>query len=121
MGLSLKMRCGSRLEEIWEEAHSKCVFKYAIQKPPTHLKTHLCSPYSRPLTHIPIFGLLWIAVGTKYLTLKLILGGTQPKPNINVRKSMHRGKKVRVFLCGDYQFMCHMFGLSGASGMYKQK
>ena len=28
----------------------------------------------------------------------------------------NRGKKVRVFLSGDYEFLCHLFGLSGASG-----
>ena len=31
---------------------------------------------------------------------------------------MCRGKKVKVFLCGDYEFLCRMFGLSGASGTY---
>ncbi len=30
-----------------------------------------------------------------------------------------RGKRVRVFLSGDYEFLCHMFGLSGASGIPK--
>lgn len=30
----------------------------------------------------------------------------------------NRGKNMRVFLCGDYQFLCHMFGTSGASGVY---
>lgn len=29
----------------------------------------------------------------------------------------NRGKRVRVFLNGDYEFLCHMFWLSGASGM----
>ena len=28
-----------------------------------------------------------------------------------------RGKRVRVFLCGDYEFLCRIYGLSGASGM----
>ena len=28
------------------------------------------------------------------------------------------GGKVRVFLCGDYEFLCRMFGISGASGKY---
>ena len=27
-----------------------------------------------------------------------------------------RGKKVRVFICGDYEFLCKLYGLSGASG-----
>lgn len=31
----------------------------------------------------------------------------------------NRGKRVRIFLNGDYEFLCHMFGLSGASGMPK--
>lgn len=28
----------------------------------------------------------------------------------------YRGKTIRVFLSGDYEFLCNMFGLSGASG-----
>ena len=40
------------------------------------------------------------------------------KPYIALLYTICRGKKVRVFLCGDYQFLCHMFGLSGASGMH---
>ena len=27
-----------------------------------------------------------------------------------------RGKKIRLFLCGDYEFLCRIFGLSRASG-----
>lgn len=30
---------------------------------------------------------------------------------------VRRGKRIRVFLCGDYQFLSHMFGISGASGV----
>ena len=30
--------------------------------------------------------------------------------------TINRGKKVRIFLCGDYEFLCRLFGLSGASG-----
>ena len=26
---------------------------------------------------------------------------------------------VKVFICGDYEFLSKMYGLSGASGMYK--
>ena len=33
----------------------------------------------------------------------------------------NRGKKVRVFLSGDYEFLCHLFGLSGASGKISTK
>ena len=28
-----------------------------------------------------------------------------------------KGKKLRVFLFGDYEFQCHVFGLSGPSGV----
>ena len=28
----------------------------------------------------------------------------------------HRGKSVRVFLFGDYEFQCRMYGISGAQG-----
>ena len=31
---------------------------------------------------------------------------------------MHRGKKIRVFLFGDYEFECHMVGITGAQGPY---
>ena len=27
-----------------------------------------------------------------------------------------REKRIRVFLCGDYEFLCRIFGISGASG-----
>ena len=30
----------------------------------------------------------------------------------------NRGKKARVFLCGDYAFLSIMYGLSGAAGGY---
>ena len=29
---------------------------------------------------------------------------------------LFRQRKLRVFLCGDYEFMCRLYGLSGASG-----
>ncbi len=29
---------------------------------------------------------------------------------------VYRGKTIRVFLSGDYEFLCNIFGLSGASG-----
>ena len=32
-----------------------------------------------------------------------------------------RDKEVRLFLCGDYAFLCAMYGLSGASGGYSVK
>ena len=28
----------------------------------------------------------------------------------------HRGKSIRIFLFGDYEFLCHMYGLTGAQG-----
>ena len=28
----------------------------------------------------------------------------------------YREKKVRLFLCGDYEFLCNIFGLTGATG-----
>ena len=28
----------------------------------------------------------------------------------------HRGKRIRVFLCGDYELLTRTYGLSGASG-----
>ena len=31
----------------------------------------------------------------------------------------NRGKKVRIFLCGDYEFLCRLYGLSGASGLLR--
>ena len=27
-----------------------------------------------------------------------------------------RGKKIRLFVFGDYEFLCKMYGISGASG-----
>ena len=35
---------------------------------------------------------------------------------IRVHVSLSRGKKMRLFLSGDYEFLCRMYGLSGASG-----
>ena len=29
---------------------------------------------------------------------------------------VNRGRKFRVFLSGDYEFQCHMYGISGAAG-----
>ena len=37
---------------------------------------------------------------------------------INTSMNNNRSKKARVFLCGDYAFLCIMYGLSGASGRY---
>ena len=31
----------------------------------------------------------------------------------------YRQYTVKVFICGDYEFLSKMHGLSGASGMYK--
>lgn len=31
-------------------------------------------------------------------------------------QNFFRGKKIRVFLSGDYEFLCRICGLSGASG-----
>lgn len=33
------------------------------------------------------------------------------------RNSSGEDISIRVFLSGDYEFLCHMYGLSGASGM----
>ena len=30
---------------------------------------------------------------------------------------LFRGHTIKVFLTGDYEFLCRMYGLSGASGM----
>ena len=32
----------------------------------------------------------------------------------------YSGKKIKVFLCGDYEFLTRMYGLSGASGKQGQ-
>jgi len=32
----------------------------------------------------------------------------------------NRGKKLRVFVCDDYEFLCKLYGLSGASGIIIQ-
>ena len=29
-----------------------------------------------------------------------------------------RGKKTRVFVFGDYEFLCALYGITGANGMY---
>ena len=34
----------------------------------------------------------------------------------NVSNTIVRGKKLRVFVFGDYEFLCKMYGISGASG-----
>ena len=40
-------------------------------------------------------------------------------PQINSFTCTHvRGKKMNMFLCGDYEFLCMVSGLSGASGTY---
>ena len=31
---------------------------------------------------------------------------------------MYSGRTIRVFLSGDYEFLCRIYGLSGASGEY---
>ena len=38
---------------------------------------------------------------------------TKSKPTITL---FYRGKNIRVFLSGDYEFLSNMYGLSGASG-----
>ena len=37
--------------------------------------------------------------------------------HLNVKCPTNRDKTARVFLCGDYAFLCLMYGLSGASGL----
>ncbi|XP_019852415.1 PREDICTED: uncharacterized protein LOC109582205 [Amphimedon queenslandica] len=36
----------------------------------------------------------------------------------HLQNSCWRGYTIRVFMSGDYEFLCYMYGLSGASGMY---
>ena len=37
--------------------------------------------------------------------------------NIHLKMLLnHRGKRIRIFLFGDYQFLCKAYGISGASG-----
>ena len=36
----------------------------------------------------------------------------------DVQKMVWKGKKVRVFMCGDYDFLCKMYGLSGSRGIH---
>ena len=31
---------------------------------------------------------------------------------------LYSGHRIRIFMFGDYEFLCHMYGLSGASGLY---
>lgn len=35
----------------------------------------------------------------------------------DLQGSEWRGKTMRIFMSGEYEFLCKMFGLSGASGM----
>lgn len=41
--------------------------------------------------------------------------------NENFRNSSGEEVSFRLFLSGDYEFLCHMYGLSGASGMHQSK
>lgn len=59
MELSLKMRCGSRLEGIWEVAHSRCVSGYVTLKTPTHPKT---PAFSSIFEASGTYSNLWIAL-----------------------------------------------------------
>ena len=36
------------------------------------------------------------------------------------RDSKGKDHRVKVLLSGDYEFLCHMYGLSGASGKHKE-
>ena len=31
---------------------------------------------------------------------------------------LYRNKSIRVFMVGDYELLCKMYGISGASGMH---
>ena len=37
-------------------------------------------------------------------------------PAVHCMYCFVRGKRIRVFLSGDYEFLTRMYGLSGASG-----
>jgi len=41
--------------------------------------------------------------------------------NIKILYNTHyRGKRIGIFISGDYEFLCNIYGLSGASGEPKQ-
>lgn len=51
--------------------------------------------------------------------LHRVLGNNVIQNEISTLQSMvWRDKKVRLFLCGDYDFLCKLFGLSGARGFH---
>ena len=43
-------------------------------------------------------------------------GGTIIVHVNNFSHAVNRGKKLKVFICGDYEFETRTYGLSGASG-----
>ena len=54
-----------------------------------------------------LVGMMWKYVSSTYLC-------TRPFFKLTTN---FRGHQLRVFLCGDYDFLCKMYGLSGASGI----
>ena len=117
MVLYLKMRFGLRLEgdkggksikasfQIWNvlqpnSVQNTCVFSaFEAKDSPTNL--HVALDHMKQLQAI-----LWRYTQTSTHT-KLI-----------VRCTLHtyRGNRIRLFLFGDYEFECRMFGITGAQG-----
>ena len=44
---------------------------------------------------------------------------TASRSSVEVKYYIHRHKRVRVLMTGDYEFLSKMYGLSGAQGIYK--
>ena len=41
-------------------------------------------------------------------------------PNNVLLLYVYRGYNIRVFMSGDYEFLCALYGISGASGRFMQ-
>ena len=68
------------------------------------------------------YTLRWINTNSKCVTSQEILGGNtlHHYTSVYMYIALHlqcRGKEVRTFVYGDYDFLCNMYSLSGASGM----
>ena len=114
-------RCGSRSVETKVVARSRCLFSWAMSPDPTQWRILVSSLHSMPLTHQPISTLRCRDTEIRchifnHCSWGNILIDTYSCSLSGSFLLNFRGKSVRVFVFGDYELLCNLYGISGASG-----
>ena len=116
---SQKMRYILTLEVMLVVGHWKRPFKLQICWKPTPRPTQWSLPCSMPRTLGPTSKQLFSSINTKSTSLKKLVGGwLHTKIWFNRFSGLTGTKSTVVFLFGDYEFLCKLFGIAGASGKF---